>query len=504
MKKLLTSFLNKPVQKKLTVMVMFITFISVSAACSAFLSYYVYSTKKSMINELSLVSDIVGKRTAPGMQFMGEEFAQKAASNLADLKNNKSIIMACLFKNNGNLLAEYHSEKTMDCPEFPLNETVQFLGEHLILHQDIKSIDGKVVGSIYIKADMREIYHNVYIFTLGTLVLMVLVLIIAYFLVRQMQKIISVPVQNLAYTAQSVMEHDDYSLRAPHFYDDELGVLVDTFNSMMQEVEKTRYDLEDIVSERTKDLKDALIKAQSSNRAKSEFLRNMSHEFRTPLHGMLSFSSYGINEAGTADRNDLLRYFSRINQVAQRLLKLVEAILSIAQLESGKESFDIQEDDLMYAVQSVIKEQQALLMEKNIEVEVRDTDISTRAEFDRDKMVQVITNILGNSIKFTPSGKKIIIEFSERMFTRDRRRKSAPAISISIIDQGVGIPDDELEKIFDKFVQSSRTDTGAGGTGLGLSIAAGIIRAHDGDITASNSEENGAVFVITIPREARK
>ena len=110
-------------------------------------------------------------------------------------------------------------------------------------------------------------------------------------------------------------------------------------------------------------------------------------------------------------------------------------------------------------------------------------------ECDRDKMIQVIINLLSNAIKFTTQGKKIKIECKQSDLT----------LILSFSDEGLGVPENELSEIFDKFVQSSKTKTGAGGTGLGLAICKQIIEAHHGKIWAKNNEEGGASFTITIP-----
>lgn len=488
------------IKHKLMRMSMATSMIAVLLTCIVFVAYGAVISRNSLEKELQLISNMVGARVGASLEWGDNEIAKKTVNDL-EVKN--SILLACIYDVSGEIFASYFSPGHDKCPEVPSSSSYVAGWEKLVVYNDI-NFRGEYKGAIYIESDLRDIKKEVPGYILFAVLLMLSVSVIAYIISSRQQKYIAEPILSLVATTHNVIREDNYDVRAKKYDNDEIGDLASAFNKMMSQVRKERQNLERNVQERTSQLEEEKIKAEAASKAKSEFLRNMSHEFRTPLHGMLSFSTYGINEAETAERSDLHRYFSRINLVAQRLLKLVEAILSIAQLESGKEIFNMGVYNLIDAVNSVITEQQALLKEKRLKVIIKEAKFSTEAEFDRDKIVQVITSILGNAIKFTPEGKKIKIAFEEIMYTRDRRRKASEAIRISIEDEGVGIPDDELEKIFDKFVQSSRTNTGAGGTGLGLSIASGIMRGHEGEIFAENSDNGGAIFYITIPREARK
>jgi len=127
--------------------------------------------------------------------------------------------------------------------------------------------------------------------------------------------------------------------------------------------------------------------------------------------------------------------------------------------------------------------------------------VSTQAICDSNKITQVIQNLIHNAIRYSPQKSKISIRI-DTINPIDGPKKE-PLLRFSIIDQGVGIPEEELNIIFDKFKQSSRTDTGAGGTGLGLSICKEIIQAHKGKIWAENNLNGGANVSFTIPSAIR-
>jgi signal transduction histidine kinase len=228
---------------------------------------------------------------------------------------------------------------------------------------------------------------------------------------------------------------------------------------------------------------------EAANRAKSQFLANMSHELRTPLHGVLSFATCGIKKAAAGSREDLARYFEKVEHSGKILLNLVNDLLDLAKLESGKMVFEFSQLDLHTLIRGVADEFSSTVSGRKIVIEHARPDFDASVIADQDKLMQVVRNLLSNAIKFSPDGSRIDI----------RMQRTDTSIVVSVHDQGMGVPEDELEAIFDKFIQSSKTRTGAGGTGLGLSICKEIINTHRGRIWAENWPEGGAVLSFEIP-----
>ena len=234
-----------------------------------------------------------------------------------------------------------------------------------------------------------------------------------------------------------------------------------------------------------------ITKQIEAQRAKSEFLANMSHELRTPMHSILSFSQLGLKKLETADKEIILKYFNRIQVSGDRLLVLLNDLLDLSKLEAGRMDLEINTADLQQVLESCFNEQESHIADKNLQIT---TSIKGDCvgNFDQVRMGQVITNLLSNAIKFTPDSKSISIAITTDKIV------DQPALSFSIEDEGIGIPEDELEEVFDKFIQSSKTKTSTGGTGLGLSICKEIISLHHGKIWAEHGV-NGSVFKFTIP-----
>ena len=263
-----------------------------------------------------------------------------------------------------------------------------------------------------------------------------------------------------------------------------------------KELELYKNDLERIVEERTFELIEAKEFAERMSMMQAEFLSNMSHELRTPLHAILNYAKITAKKVGDASSEEILQFQRNIVTSGERLMNLVNELLDLSHLESGKAEFKIKENDIVRIVENSINELNSLIEAKNIEIKFVDNLQNKVAHFDSGKITQVIINLLSNAIKFSPQNSVIKIFVSNH---NEDRKISGQVMEINIRDEGVGIPENELESIFDKFIQSTKTNKGSGGTGLGLAICKEIIEMHDGAIYASNNDDKGACFTVILP-----
>jgi PAS domain S-box-containing protein len=248
--------------------------------------------------------------------------------------------------------------------------------------------------------------------------------------------------------------------------------------------------LECLVRDRTEALSIAKCAAENANGAKSEFLANMSHELRTPLHAILSFSRFGMRRYETDERTKLLTYFERIQSTGQTLLGLLNQLLDLAKLESGSVTMESRPLHLIPLMRGVCDEFAALAREKQITLRVDSQSSDDVVVGDDEKLSQVIRNLLGNALKFSPTGGAVSLELSA----------SQDVLTVYVRDSGPGIPDDECAVVFEKFVQSQTTKNGAGGTGLGLAICREIVTRHNGTIVAEPTNGRGASIRVELPR----
>lgn len=265
------------------------------------------------------------------------------------------------------------------------------------------------------------------------------------------------------------------------------------YRTVVRESEQLRGALEEQVAARTRDLVWARDQALAAERAMATFLANMSHELRTPLHGILSFAKFGIAKHATVGAEKLGEFFTEIRDSGNQLLGLVNNLLDLSKLRAGKMVYDYQNTDLRRLARDVIRELQILAADKHIVVELAGEAAPLMVTMDVVRIGQVLRNLLSNAFKFSGANGTITVTVE---------LAAAGEAKVSVADQGVGIPESELQAIFDPFTQSSRTRSKAGGTGLGLPICREIIEeGHRGRIAATNLPHGGACFSFVIPVE---
>lgn len=255
------------------------------------------------------------------------------------------------------------------------------------------------------------------------------------------------------------------------------------------------------VAQRTRELELALggeqaarKEAEAANRIKSELFARLSHEFRTPLHAVSGYLEIlqqnihgGLNEE---QRKDV----DRIHQAQEHLLALVNMILDFAKLEGGPVELSMAEipiEETLRVAESLVAPQFA---KKRVQYTHRSGDNSLSVFADREKVQQIIVNLLANAVKFTPTGGSVELDW----------RIEDEILLVRVKDTGSGIPDDKVEQIFEPFVQLRAPGSlPAGGTGLGLPISRDLARAMGGDVTATSALGVGSVFTLTLPLRKR-
>jgi signal transduction histidine kinase len=272
------------------------------------------------------------------------------------------------------------------------------------------------------------------------------------------------------------------------------------FNRMLRQLLRQQDELREVNGEldlKIDEMAQANMKLFEMNQIKSDFLATVSHELRTPLNSIIGFSDLLATLEKLEDKEK--RYASNIQRSGRQLLEMINDILDLAKIESGK--MDVRLSD--FSISSVVSAQcdmaRPLSEKKNIDLDCEIEPALPLMRQDRSKVEQILNNLLSNAIKFTPDGGRITVSVK-----RDRRGE----LRLSVADTGVGISDEEQGVIFEKFRQGSNVLAGGtamtreySGTGLGLSIVRELCRLLGGEITVESELGKGSEFTVVLPWE---
>jgi PAS domain S-box-containing protein len=242
-------------------------------------------------------------------------------------------------------------------------------------------------------------------------------------------------------------------------------------------------------TEEAEHLRDA---AEEANRAKSTFLAVMSHELRTPLNaiaGYVQLLEMGIHGPVTEAQVETL---GRIGRSQRHLLRLINEVLNLARIESGRVEYDLEALPVAQVVAEVAPMVEPQLQARGLTFTV-DVAPELRVRADREKLLQILLNLLGNAVKFTPAGGRVSLDARRSPGSEER-------VLLRVRDTGIGIPAEKLASIFEPFVQVDASHTrGEHGTGLGLAISRDLARGMDGDLTAESVPDQGSTFMLVLP-----
>jgi len=471
-------FKDLSIRLKLIFIIMIISSTALLLACVAFIVYDFFSYKNKMINDYFVIADIIAENNTAALIF-GD--AGAANESLKSLKANEHIVAACIIDESGTYLAVYNRDENYQFPDQPPVKKQRFSmdNKHLELYSEI-AFEGKKIGAIYIKSEMNPLFTRLqrYLGIVG--VILISSVLVVFLLTTKFHHVISKPILMLSQKALEVSRNKDYSIRIEKKGNDELGILINSFNEMLAQMEN-----------QNRELTDAKEKAQDSAKAKSHFLANMSHEIRTPMNGIMGLTHLLVNTEITDRQRE---YLNAIVTSSETLSVIVNDILDISKIEAGKLRIEKKSFKLKDTIGSVVEIFSGKAEEKNLKLyaEINDALPATIIG-DAVRLNQILYNLIGNAIKFTKEGEiKLVVEAKSQ-------DDSNVEIEFNIVDTGIGIVRSKLKYVFEAFAQAKNsTSRKYGGTGLGLTIVKRLVKLQGGSISVKSEPGNGSEFTFVI------
>lgn len=479
---------------KLTVAIMLTAAIVVALTCLAFLAYEATTARRAIAEEQLALAQFTAQNTTAAVVFYDRA---AALENLNNFHLTPQVRHAAIFATGmDEALAVYHREglplDSLERPSLATKSKItapEFLFGQETLHLTVPIlVDDELLGHLEMEVGLDALRTRMLTYLgIGAMVFS-LVLVIAFLIARLLSFLVSRPVERLSAAMTQVKETRDYSRHVAKSGSDEFGRLIDSFNAMLDEIARRDTRMEQLVAQLTA----ARDEAQAASVAKSQFLANMSHELRTPLNAVIGYTEIieeDLEDAGIDSADDDLR---RIKASANHLLSLINDVLDLSKIEAGRMELDPHDFPLSQVLDEAIATISPIARRRGNQVEV-DAVPDLMLYSDSTKLKQALLNLLSNACKFTENGR---ITLSVRRCLKAQRE----CIALSVADTGLGMSQQQIDGLFQAFVQADPSITRKyGGTGLGLAITQRFVQLLGGDIEVSSQPNAGSVFTLRIP-----
>ena len=469
-------------------MTLIITLTSCAAlllACAVFAAYELFSFRSNLVLELTTLAEITGRNCAAAVSFDRPDDAEKT---LVHLGGESQIIAAAIYKD-GKLWAKF--PKTLEddvLPAVPSAASHRFANRTLALFHPVYDAENREqIGTIYLQSSLTQMYARLRNYLGVVAAVMLMAAAISFILSARLQRVISGPVLKLAETAHIVSKNRDYSVRAQKHADDEVGVLIESFNEMLAQIQT-----------RDAELQEARLVAERANQAKSNFLSFMSHELRTPLTTIIGFSEMLVAEVEPEGHQAWVEDLHRVHDSGRYLLELINDILDISKIEAGKMEVHVETFGVPALVRDLKDIMHPLSEPRKNRLLIECPEDVGNMHGDRIKVRQCLLNLLSNACKFTDQG---TVTFSASRVAKE----GSDWLVFRVSDTGIGMTPEQLGKMFHAFTQADEsTSRRYGGTGLGLALTKKFCQIMGGDVSVVSEPGKGSTFTIKLPAVAPK
>ena len=489
----MTPFRDLPIRRKLRLLTLAPTVTALLLASIGFLVWDIVIQRREIREDVQAEAQVLPENLAASITF---ERPDELDGMLAVLKIRPHVRHACVYNLKGELYGRFARTGEPGCPAAPPPRNA-FGWNTYEVRADITYQDDKA-GVFYLSRDLRDVHRRLVVGSATIVSLLLVAVAAALALAQRMQRSISEPLLDLADTARRVSASRDYSIRANSLARDEIGIVVRAFNEMLDhiadrtaELSKANTELRHEVDERTRVERDrvaALEREREANRLKDEFLATLSHELRTPMNAVLGWAR--VLRSTSADETTRERGLESIERNARAQARLIEDLLEVSRIVTGKLRLQVRDVDLAAIVDTAVDIVKPAALAKRLRLTVQIDVRPALTQGDPDRLQQVIWNLLSNAVKFTPPDGAVVVELT---------RKDGYVLTVQ--DSGPGIEAKFLPHVFDAFRQADASATREhGGLGLGLAIAKQLVEAHGGTIEADSAgSDRGARFEVFLP-----
>ena len=502
---------NLSIKRKLTLITMLTSSIALILSSVSFLIYDLVSFRHLLSQDLMTQAQIIGYNSAGAMEFKDEP---AATATLSAFTAKEDIVTAALYKPDGKIFARYSRGKAAVPAFLPSRLQVKgyrFEGGFLEVFQEV-TLNGEHVGTLFLQSDMRQWNSRAKRYANILLIFVLVSGLFALFVSSKLQGLISKPILHLEDTMRMVSSNKNYAVRAVKKYSDEIGRLIDGFNTMLSEIQqrdtalqstngelKTRtQELEEEVFQRKQaqeELSKAKHAAEEANRAKSTFLANMSHELRTPLNAIIGYSEMLEEETRDTGKIENVQDLKKIQAAGKHLLALINDVLDLSKIEAGKMGLHLETFDVPQVIEEMVTTLQPAAAKNSNSVNVRVAENVGTMKADITKVRQILFNLLSNACKFTDHG-TISVDVDQI------KAEDKECIQFRVSDTGIGISAQQRQNLFQEFAQAdSSIARKYGGTGLGLAITHRFVQLMKGQINVESEPGKGAVFTVQLPMQ---